>query len=177
MNLTAIAIEKRAVTYFSVFLLFVGGLASFFALGQLEDPAYTVKNAAITTTYPGASPEEVELEVTDRIEVALQELHEIDYIESFSRAGFSLIKVTIKPEFWSDRLPQVWDSLRRKIRDIEATLPPGAGRPDVVDDFGDVFGFLLAVTGDGFSYAELEEFAKDIRKELGVVEEIGRAHV
>ena len=174
MNLTAIAIEKRAVTYFSVFLLFVGGLASFFALGQLEDPAYTVKNAAITTTYPGASPEEVELEVTDRIEVALQELHEIDYIESFSGAGFSLIKVTIKPEFWSDRLPQVWDSLRRKIRDIEETLPPGAGRPDVVDDFGDVFGFQLAVTGDGFSYAELEEFAKDIRKELGVVEGVAR---
>ncbi len=174
MNITAIAIEKRAVTYFSVFLLFVGGLASFFALGQLEDPAYTIKNAAITTTYPGASPEEVELEVTDRIEVALQELHEIDYIESFSRAGLSVIKVTIKSEFWSDRLPQVWDSLRRKIRDIEATLPPGAGRPDVGDDFGDVFGFQLAVTGDGYSYAELEEFAKDIRKEVGVVEGVAR---
>src|SRR5210317_1768100 len=122
MNLTAIAIEKRAVTYFAVFLLFVAGIASFFALGQLEDPEYTVKTATITTSYPGASPEEVELEVTDHIELAIQELHELKYVESFSRAGFSLVKVEIRPEYWSDRLPQVWDTLRRKIRDIESTL-------------------------------------------------------
>ena len=113
MSLTAIAAEKRAFTYFAASLLSVAGIASFFNLGQLEDPEFTVKTAAITTLYPGASPAEVELEVTDRIELAIQEMPQIDFLESLSRAGFSLIKVNIKPEFWSDRLPQVWDEWRR----------------------------------------------------------------
>ncbi len=174
MGIAAIAVEKRAVTYFALFLLVVGGIASFFALGQLEDPEFTVKTAVITTPYPGASPEEVELEVTDRIELAIQEMKEIDYLESFSRAGFSLIKVEIKAEYWADKLPQIWDELRRKVRDVETTLPPGAGRPDISDDFGDVFGHLLAITGDGYSYAELEEHAKNLKKELSVVEGVAR---
>ncbi len=174
MSLAQIAIEKRAVTYFTVFLLIVAGTASFFSLGQLEDPEFSVKNAVITTTYPGASPEEVELEVTDRIELALQELPQLKWIESYSRAGVSTIKVEIKAEYWSDRLPQVWDELRGKVRDVEAQLPPGAGRPDVSDDFGDVFGFQLALTGDGFSYAEMEEYAKELKKEISVVEGIAR---
>ena len=174
MNLTAIAIEKRAFTYFATALLSVAGIASFFNLGQLEDPEFTVKTAAITTLYPGANPTEVELEVTDRIELAIQEMPQIDFLESLSRAGVSLIKVEIKSEFWSDRLPQVWDELRRKVRDVESTLPPGAGRPDVSDDYGDVFGFQLAITGDGYSYAQLEGYAKDIKKELSVVEGVAR---
>jgi len=174
MNLAEIAIKNRAVTYFVAVLLFIGGIASFFQLGQLEDPAFTVKTASIYTAYPGASPEEVELEVTDRLELAIQEMAEIKQIESVSRAGVSLIKVEIKPEYWSDRLPQVWDSLRRKIRDVEASLPPGVGRPDVGDDFGDVFGFQLAITGDGFSYADLETYAKQIKKELSLVDGVAR---
>jgi multidrug efflux pump subunit AcrB len=174
MSLAQIAIEKRAVTYFAVFLLVVAGTASFFALGQLEDPEYTVKNAVITTTYPGASPEEVELEVTDRIELAIQELPQLKYVESYSQAGVSTIKVEIKAEYWSDRLPQVWSELRAKVRDVEALLPPGVGRPDISDDFGDVFGFQLALTGDGFSYAEMEKYAKYIRKEVSVVPGVAR---
>ena len=124
MNLTALAIEKRAISYFAIFLLVVAGIGAFFSLGQLEDPEFTVKTAVVTTHYPGASPEEVELEVTDWIELAIQEMPQIDYLESFSRAGMSLIEVNIKEEYWSDRLPQVWDELRRKIRNIEAALPP-----------------------------------------------------
>jgi multidrug efflux pump subunit AcrB len=174
MSLARIAIERRAVTYFALLLILVGGVVSFFQLGQLEDPEFTVKTAVIVTAYPGASPEEVELEVTDRLELALQELHQLDYVESFSRAGLSLISVTIKSEYWADRLPQVWDELRRKIRDTEGELPSGAGRPAVSDDFGDVFGFQLAVTGDGFSYAELEEYAKTLKKELNLVPGVPR---
>ncbi|MBW1772313.1 MAG: efflux RND transporter permease subunit [Deltaproteobacteria bacterium] len=174
MSLAKIAIEKKAVTYFCVFLLVVGGTGAFFSLGQLEDPVFTIKTAVIVTPYPGAGPEEVELEVTDRIELALQEMPQLDYLESFSRAGLSLISVNIKSEYWSDRLPQVWDELRRKVRDIEHTFPPGVGRPDVSDDFGNVFGFQLAVTGDGYSYAELEEFAKGVKKELSLVKGVAR---
>ncbi len=174
MNLTKIAIEKRAITYFAVFLIMIAGIGSFFSLGQLEDPEFTIKTAVITTYYPGASPEEVELEVTDRIELAIQELPQLDYVESYSRAGFSLIKVEIKSEYWTDRLPQVWDELRRKIRNIENSLPSGASRPNISDDFGDVFGFQLAVIGDGYNYSELEKYAKDIKKELSLVKGVAR---
>jgi multidrug efflux pump subunit AcrB len=174
MNLTGMAIEKRTVTYFAVFLLLVGGVAAFFGLGQLEDPEFTIKTAVITTAYPGASAEEVELEVTDLIEQAIQEMGEVKYIESNSRPGLSNVKVEIQPHYWSDKMPQIWDMLRRKIRDIEVLLPPGAGRPAINDDFGDVFGFQLALTGDGFNYAEMEKWAKKTRKELSVVKGVAR---
>ncbi|GBC61329.1 AcrB/AcrD/AcrF family protein [Desulfonema ishimotonii] len=174
MNLPKYAIENRTVTWFAVFLLTVAGIASFFSLGQLEDPEFTIKTATIITAYPGASPEEVELEVTDRIELAIQELPELDHVESVSRAGLSIVKVDIRASYWKDRLPQVWDKLRRKIRDIEMALPSGAGRPDVGDDFGDVFGFQLALTGDGYTHAEMETYAKQLRKELLLVDGVAR---
>ena len=174
MSLTAIAIEKRAVTYFVLGLLVVAGISSFFQLGQLEDPEFSIKTATIVTQYPGASPEEVELEVTDRLEKAVQELPALKNIYSTSKAGVSTIKVDIKDEYWSDRLPQVWDELRNKVADAAASLPPGAGEPEVGDDFGFVYGFLLAVTGDGYNYAELEDFAEALRKELGLVDGVSR---
>ena len=149
MSLAATAVKNRTVTYFGAFLVFAAGFASFFSLGQLEDPDFTVKTAVVVTQYPGASPTEVELEVTDRIEIALQELKQIDYLESFSRAGMSLVFVNFKPSYKSDEIPQIFDELRRKIRDLESSLPPGAQRPVVRDDFGDVFGHVLAVVGDG----------------------------
>ena len=169
MNLTTFAIEKRTVTYFAALVLVLAGIASFFRLGQLEDPEFTIKTAVITTAYPGATPEEVELEVTDRIEKAMQQLEELDHLESVSRAGVSTVKVDIKPSYWSDELQQVWDKVRRKVNDVRASLPPGAGEPTVNDDFGDVFGLLLAITSDGYTYAELEDYAEDLRRELSLV--------
>ena len=174
MNLTALAVKNSVFTYFAYCLLSIAGIAAFFSLGQLEDPEFTVKTAVIVTQYPGASPEEVELEVTDRIEMAIQEMHQLDYVESLSRAGLSIISLDIKQEYWADRLPQVWDELRRKIHDVEPSFPPGVGTPDISDDFGDVYGFQLAVTGDGFSYAELEKYVKDLKKELSLVKGVAR---
>ncbi|MGD9018629.1 MAG: efflux RND transporter permease subunit [Desulfuromonadales bacterium] len=177
MNLAKIAIEKKAVSYFITFLLVAGGLASFFSLGQLEDPDYSVKTAVIITQYPGASAAEVELEVTDRIEIALQQLKTIDYLKSFSAPGYSQIWVNIKTEYWSDKLPQIWDDMRRKVREVESSLPPGCKRPIVNDDFGDVYGLLMAITGDGYSYAEMEDAAKGLKKELSLVEGVARVEL
>jgi multidrug efflux pump subunit AcrB len=174
MNLAAAAIEKKTVSYFAFFLIFVAGIAAFFSLGQLEDPDFTIKTASITTYYPGASAEEVELEVTDKLELAIQQMKQLDYLESWSRDGMSVIKVNIIPAYTSDEIPQIWDELRRKIREIEGKLPPGVGRPMVNDDFGDVFGHLLALTGDGYTYAELEEYAKHLKKELSLVEGVAK---
>ena len=177
MNLAKIAIEKKAVTYLVTLLLVLGGIASFFSLGQLEDPDFSVKTAVIVTQYPGASAEEVEQEVTDRIEIALQQLKTLDYLKSFSAPGTSQIWVNIKAEYWSDQLPQIWDEMRRKVREVEGSLPPGCGRPIVNDDFGDVYGLLMAITGDGFSYAEMEKAAKDLKKELSLVEGVARVEL
>ena len=177
MSLTATAVENKTVTYFAAFLIFVAGIAAYFNLGQLEDPDFTVKTATISTTYFGASPEEVELEVTNRIELALQEMKQIWFIKSKSGPGLSTIWVNIKPSYSSKDMPQIWDELRRKVRDVESSLPPGADRPLVFDDFGDVYGHLIAVTGDGFNYAELEAFAKDIKKELSLVKGVARVEM
>jgi len=174
MSLPAVAVQKQPITYFFTFLLIAAGVASFFQLGQLEDPEFTVKTGAIITAYPGASAEQVELELTDLIETKLQEMTEIKNISSSSRPGLSIIKVDIKNHYWADELPQVWDHMRKNIRDIEDQLPPGAGKPFIGDDFGFVYGFLMAITGDGFSYAELERYAKNIRKELRVVPGVAR---
>ncbi len=171
------ALEHRAVVYFVTILLFIGGSASFFALPQLEDPVFTVKTAVILTRYPGASPKEVEMEVTDRIETAIQQMTQVKHIYSISRAGESYVKVTIKPQYWTDRLPQVWDELRKKIQDVGPKLPPGVGTPKVGDDFGFVYGFVLGITGDGYSFKELEQFAKIIKKELSLVQDVSRVEL
>ena len=173
-RLITYAVEHRIITYFMCFILVVGGLVSFFSLGQLEDPVFSVKSATIFTRYPGASPEEVEQEVTDKLEKAVQEMTEVKNISSTSRAGESYIKVDIKSQYWADKLPQIWDELRKKISDAAEQLPPGANTPRVMDDFGFVYGFLLALTGDGFSYRELEDYAEALRKELNLVNGVSR---
>ena len=174
MSLAEIGIDKRAVTYFVVFLIVVGGIASFLSLGQLEDPDFTVKTGVVVTAYPGASPAEVELEVTDRLEKAIQELPQLKSLYSISKAGLSIIQVDIREEYWADRLPQVWDEMRKEIRDILPQLPPGAGKPQISDDFNFVYGFVLAVTGDGFTYKELEDYADELKRELSLVPGVAR---
>ena len=177
MTLTEYAIKNRAISYLIVFLLVAGGIASFFTLGRLEDPIFTIKKAVIVTQYPGASAAEVELEVTDVIEKAIQELPELKHLYSFSRPGLSIIKVDIAEKYWSDSLPQIWDAMRKKIRDIEGQFPPGVGSPDVSDDFNFVYGFVLAITGDGLSYAQLEDYADAIKKELSLVQGVARVEL
>ncbi|UTW44943.1 efflux RND transporter permease subunit [bacterium SCSIO 12696] len=174
MSITEFSIKNRVVTWLAVALLVFGGVMSYENLGKLEDPEFTIKTAVVATQYPGAGPVQVEKEVTERIEIALQEIAEIDYVESVSRAGLSLVKVEIKSKYWSDKLPQIWDTLRRKIRNIERDLPIGASRPEISDDFGDVFGFVLAVTGDGYSYKELEKEVKNLKRKLSLVEDVSR---
>ncbi|RLA23371.1 MAG: AcrB/AcrD/AcrF family protein [Gammaproteobacteria bacterium] len=174
MNLAKAALEYKAVSYFVTFLLLVVGIFAYFNLGQLEDPEFSVKTAAITVNYPGASAEQVELEVIDLIETQIQEMIELKHIYSMARPGQAIIKVDLKNHYWSNDLPQIWDTLRKKITDIEHLLPPGASKPVVGDDFGFVFGFLLGVTADGYSYARLNEHVKALRKELKVIPNVAR---
>ncbi len=174
MKIVSAAVDNATVTWFGAALLLIGGLAAFFSLGQLEDPEFTIKTAIVQTSYPGANPEEVEQEVTDKIEIALQKLKELDSLESFSRAGSSRIKVNIKASYSSEELPGIWDKVRARVDEASRQLPPGAGKPLVIDDFGDVFGLLLAVTSDGYSPSELKSYADDLKRELSLVDGVAR---
>ena len=174
MNLPAFALKRTTLTNFLATLLAIGGVFSYFQLGRLEDPDFTVKRAVIVTAYPGASPTEVELEVTDRIEKAIQEMPQLKELYSLSRAGLSIIRVDMKEEYWADRLPQVWDEMRRKINDVEKEFPPGVISPDIGDDFSFVYGFVLAMTGAGYTYAVPEEDATAVRKEHNATPGVAR---
>ncbi len=174
MKLPEYAVKYKAIVIFSMLLLFGGGLYAYGQLGKLEDPEFTIKTATVVTLYPGASPTEVELQVTDEIEKAAQELQWLDKVRSVSKAGISIVYVDIKESNRKKALPQIWDKLRRKIHDVEPLLPPGAGRPEVFDDYGDVFGVFLALTGEGFSYAELKDYALMLQRELLLVENVNR---
>lgn len=178
MSIAQVSIEKKTVTGFTTAILLVAGVIGYFQLGQLEDPEFSIKSATISTTYPGASAQEVELEVTDRLEIAIQEMPQLKYVKSISRPGLSIIQVEILPSYTSKKLPQIWDELRKKIRDAAGQLPPGAGEPIVADDFGDVYGFLLAVTrGEGFTDSELEAAADGLKKELSLVSGVARVEL
>lgn len=177
MGLTEYTFRNKTVIYFILVLILFGGVVSFNQLGQLEDPDFSVKKAVIVTSYPGASPKEVELEVTDRIEKAVQEMTQLKNLHSISRAGQSIISVDIRDEYWEDRLQQVWDELRRKVRDVRQTLPPGVEEPFIGDDYNFVYGFLLALTGDNYSYRDLEKYANDLKQDLGLVDGVSRVEL
>ncbi len=123
-------------------------------IGRLEDPAFTLKQAIIFTPYPGATAEEVELEVTEPLESALQQLKQLKRVTSKSKPGMSEIMVQVQDTYDGKQMPQVWDELRRKINDAQQDLPPGAFPSIVNDDFGDVFGMFYAITAPGFSDKE-----------------------
>ena len=175
MNLAEVPMRYRTVTLFTAGVLAVGGIWAYSGLGKLEMPEFTVKTALVLTSYPGASASEVEEEVTDRIETAVQQIPELEKVESISRPGLSLLKVYIEESHKADEMPQIWDMLRRKVGDAQKDLPPGSGPSRVRDDFGDVYGILLAVTGDGFSHAELKDYTKALKRELLLVEGVARA--
>ena len=172
MNLAELAIKNRVTTLVLTFVFFVGGIVSFGRLSRLEDPEFTIKEALVITPYPGATANEVQDEVSDKIEKAVQQLGQLDWIESTSYWGASQIKAHIKDEYDKNALPQVWDELRRKVGDVQGQLPPGAGPSVVNDDFGDVWGVFVAIHGDEYSYAELKEVAKLLQRELLLVQDV-----
>jgi multidrug efflux pump subunit AcrB len=177
MDLAKGSIEKRVISWLFVLILVFGGLASFSSLGRLEDPEFTIKDAVVVTYYPGASSTEVEQEVTDRIETAIQQLSQVKEIKSKSFPGKSEITVTMKDRFGKAELPQIWDELRRKVGDVQNQLPPGTSPSYVNDDFGDVYGIFLGLSGQGYDYRELKEEAKFLRKELSLVPGVSKVAI
>jgi multidrug efflux pump subunit AcrB len=177
MNIGEYSIEKRTVVLVLTAVAAIGGMQAYENLGRLEDPEFTIKEAIVTTPYPGASAEEVDREVTSVLDREIQRMGQIKRLESRSLRGRSIIQVVIQDKFRKADLQQIWDELRRKVQAAQAYLPPGAGPSDVNDDFGDVYGVYVGITGEGYSYSELKNFVNLLRREFVLVEGVKRVEL
>jgi len=177
MNITEAILKQRKVLLVALIAIAIGGVFSFTKMSKLEDAEITVKSALVITRYPGASQHEVELRVTDVLETAIQSMDNIDCIESRSMAGYSEITVKLSSSLVTSKLPQVWDLLRRKVGDTQVYLPQGASKSMVFDDYGDVYGIFLALSGDGFSSEEIQDYARYIKREVLLVDGVKRINL
>ncbi len=177
MNITKYAIKNPIVTYTLTLFALIGGIVTYLHLGRLEDPEFTIKEAVIATQYPGATALEVEEEVTDKLETAIQQLKQLDKIWSESRPGLSIIHAEMQDKYDKNTLPQVWDELRRKINDVSGDLPPGCGTPVINDDFGDVYGVYFTLTGEGYTLQDLYDYAKLLKKQLLLCENVAKVTI
>jgi len=168
VNLAEFTIRNKVLSVIVILLTVIGGWSAYQDMPRFEDPEFTIRAAQIIVQYPGASPLEVAEEVTEPLERAIQQLQEVDYVESVSSAGAAEIMVNIKYEFSKSKsdLQLIWTKLRNKVNDAKQSLPPGAGDPAVYDDFGDVYGLYFFLTGDGYTPADLRRYAKDLQSEL-----------
>ncbi|MEZ8093058.1 efflux RND transporter permease subunit [Photobacterium swingsii] len=171
MDIARYTIAKRTSVWVLIALILLGGYLSYLKLGRFEDPEFVIRQAVINTPYSGATAQEVSDEVTDIIEGAVQSLQELKEVKSVSKQGMSEVTVEIKLEFATSQaaLQQVWDKLRRKISDVQRQLPPGAGASIVNDDFSDVYALFFAVTGEGFTDKQLQDYVDELRRELVLV--------
>jgi multidrug efflux pump subunit AcrB len=174
VNIAQFFIEQRVTTLVLTMVMIGVGMVSYQGLSRLEDPEFTIKDALVITAYPGASAAEVEAEISDPLETAVQKMGQLKRVVSKSDRGLSTLTVTIKDKYGRDKLPQVWDELRRKISDAQGDLPPGAGTSLVIDDYGDVYGIFVAIYGKDYSYAELKDVVDMLRRELLLVKDVGK---
>ncbi|HAV1328756.1 TPA: multidrug efflux RND transporter permease subunit VmeV [Vibrio parahaemolyticus] len=177
MNIAEYSIKNKVISWLFIVILAIGGVTSFLELGRLEDPAFTIKDAMIVATYPGATSKEVEEELTYPLEKEIRKLPYIDRITSTSSNGMSQIMVSMKMDYGPDELPQIWDEMRRKINDLQPTLPQGVQSLQIIDDFGDVYGVMLMLTGDDYDYVELKRYADHLRREIELVDGVGKVDI
>jgi multidrug efflux pump subunit AcrB len=171
MNIGEYSVKTPVISWLLVVILVGGGLWGFERMGKLEDPAFTIKLAKIITLYPGATAQQVQDEVTYHIEDAIQRMEQVKHIKmTVSRPGMSDIQIEFKDKYRGGDFPNIYDELRRKIADVKAKLPPGAHEPMIIDDFGDVYGVYVALTGDGYTWRDLWDFADRIKREMVLVQ-------
>ena len=176
-NLSAWALRNRQIVLFLMLLLAIVGGVSYTKLGQSEDPPFTFKAMVIRTLWPGATAEEVSRQVTERIEKKLMETGEYERIVSFSRPGESQVTFIARDSMHSDEVPVLWYQVRKKISDIRQTLPPDIQGPFFNDEFGTTFGNLYSLSGEGYDYAVLKDYAERIQIQLQRVKDVGKVEL
>ncbi len=171
------ALNNRLLIQFIVIVMVIGGAISFYNMSKLEDPEIKVKQALVVTTYPGASAHEVELEVTDPIEKSIRSMKNIQSVQSYSTNDLSYINVELSTTTPDSEVEQFYDILRRKVNDIQSSLPNGATGSVVIDDFGDVYGMFYAITGKDFTDSELNDYAELIKREIQNIPGISKVDI
>ncbi|MGR6871599.1 efflux RND transporter permease subunit [Pseudomonas sp. HK3] len=177
MDIAKASIKTPVNTWLLVVICLIGGLIGLGEIGRLEDPSFTIKQAMVITAYPGASAEQVEKEVTEPLETAIQQMSQVEEVKSVSKPGVSEITVEMKPNFDGKELPQIWDELRKRMIDAQNALPTGVRPIQVADDFGDVYGLYYALTAPDFTPYQLREFSRVIRRDLLTVPNVTKVSV
>ena len=173
-NLSLWALQHRALTLFAMLMLAGAGVWAYLGLGRAEDPAFTIKDMIIAVDWPGASADEMSRQVTDRIERKLQDLPRLGHTESQTQPGHAVVRVTLRDDTPARLVPDVFYQVRKKVGDMRGTLPDGVQGPYFNDEFGDTFGIMYALTGDGFSLPDLKHVAEDVRERLLTVPGVGK---
>ncbi len=176
-NLSAWALKNRQIVLYLMILLGIIGAISYTKLGQSEDPPFTFKAMVIKTNWPGASAEEVSRQITERIEKKLMETGDFDKIVSFSRPGESQVTFIARDSMHSNEIPDLWYQVRKKVNDIRYTLPQGIQGPFFNDEFGTTFGNIYALTGEGFDYAVMKDYADRVQLQLQRVKDVGKVEL
>ncbi len=176
-NLSTWSLEHPSLVAYLMVVLTLGGVLAYFNLGRSEDPDFTIKLMVVRSFWPGATAREVEMQVTDRIEKKLQELPYLDNLRSYSKPGESLVFVELRDFTPPKKVPELWYQVRKKLDDIRHTLPDGVRGPYPNDEFGDAFGNVFALTGDGYSMAELRRQADRIALELQRVPDVAKVEL
>ena len=176
-NLSAWAIAHRSMVYYLMLVLVVIGIASYMRLGRNEDPTFTIKTMVVQAQWPGATLEDTLLQVTERLERKLQETPHLDYLKSYTKAGQSTIFVYLKGSTGPKAVSDTWYQVRKKVHDIELTLPQGVIGPVADDEFSDTYGIVYGFTADGFTSRELRDYVEDIRSRLLQVPDVSKVNL
>nr|WP_295380866.1 efflux RND transporter permease subunit [Pseudoxanthomonas sp.] len=176
-NVSEWALTNRSLVLFAMIVLALIGGWSYRHLGQSEDPPFTFKAMVVRTVWPGATADEVSKQVTERIEKALMTTGKYEFIRSYSRAGESQVIFMARDSLKSRDIPELWYQIRKKVGDVRYTLPEGTVGPFFNDEFGDTFGNIYALTGPGFDYAVMKDYADRIQLELQRVSDVGKVEL
>jgi multidrug efflux pump len=176
-NLSAWALQHRALVWFAMIIVIAAGLLSYFRLGRNEDPPFTIKTMIVQVGWPGATATEMLDEVTDRVEEKLQEIPYLDYVRSYTVPGQTTIFVNLLGSTPAAAVPDAWYQVHKKIGGIVRTLPQGIVGPFFDDEFGDTYGIIYAFTADGFTERELRDYAKEIRSQLLAVPDVSKIDI
>ncbi len=171
-NLTELSLNNKSLVWYFIVVAFVGGIFSYFALGRMEDPKFVVREMLVAAYWPGATAYEMQEQVTDKLEKKLQDIPNLDYLESETRPGSTIIYVRLNDEPSTEQIRPTWRDVRNYCTDIQSELPEGVVGPFFNDTYDEVFGSIYALTGDGFSYEELRRYAEEIRRLLLGIDDV-----
>jgi multidrug efflux pump subunit AcrB len=176
-NLSEWALNHRSLVIYFMIVAVVAGVMSYFRLGRSEDPSFIIKTMVVQAAWPGATVEDTLKQVTERLERALQETPNLDFLRSYTTAGVTTIFVNLKGNTTAKEVPDIWYHVRKSIGDIRNTLPAGVVGPGFNDEFGDTFGTIYGFTADGFNHRQLRDYVEEVRSKLLNVADVSKIEI